>query len=58
MIAGLFFGIAFGTAGVAAAVLGRVADLTDITFVYRICAFLPMIGALAFWLPRIEHVDR
>jgi FSR family fosmidomycin resistance protein-like MFS transporter len=57
MIAGLFFGIAFGTAGVAAAVLGRVADLTDIFFVYRICAFLPAIGILAFWLPRIEHVD-
>ena len=55
MIAGLFFGIAFGTAGVAAAVLGRVADLTDIFFVYRICAFLPAIGVLAFWLPR--HVD-
>jgi FSR family fosmidomycin resistance protein-like MFS transporter len=57
MIAGLFFGIAFGTAGVAAAVLGRIADLTDITFVYRLCAFLPMIGALALWLPKIDHVD-
>jgi FSR family fosmidomycin resistance protein-like MFS transporter len=57
MIAGLFFGIAFGTAGVAAAVLGRIADLTDITFVYRLCAFLPIIGVLALWLPKIEHVD-
>src|SRR4029450_13014534 len=57
MIAGLFFGIAFGTAGVAAAVLGRVADLTDITFVYRLCAFLPIIGVLAIWLPKIEHVE-
>jgi FSR family fosmidomycin resistance protein-like MFS transporter len=56
-VAGLFFGVAFGTAGVAAAVLGRVADVTGITVVYRICAFLPIIGILALWLPRIEHVD-
>ena len=58
MIAGLFFGIAFGTAGVAAAVLGRVADVTGITFVYRLCAFMPIVGVLAIWLPKIEHVDR
>ena len=56
-IAGLFFGVAFGTAGVAAAVLGRVADVTGIAVVYQLCAFLPIIGVLALWLPRIEHVD-
>ena len=54
MIAGLFFGVAFGIAGIGAAVLGRLADQTDIFFVYRVCAFLPIIGVLAFWLPRLE----
>jgi FSR family fosmidomycin resistance protein-like MFS transporter len=55
MIAGLFFGIAFGTAGVGAAALGRLADHTSIFFVYHVCAFLPIIGALAFWLPRLDE---
>ena len=55
MIAGLFFGIAFGTAGIGAAALGQLADHTSIFFVYHVCAFLPIIGALAFWLPILEH---
>ena len=55
MIAGLFFGIAFGTAGVGAAALGHLADHTSIFFVYHVCAFLPIIGALAFWLPKIDE---
>ena len=59
MIAGLFFGIAFGTAGIGAAALGQLADHTSIFFVYHVCAFLPIIGALAFWLPKIdEHIAR
>ena len=54
-IAGLFFGFAFGMGGVGAAVLGALADRTSIEFVYRICAFLPLIGLLAGLLPNIEH---
>ncbi|MBL8711133.1 MAG: MFS transporter [Rhodospirillaceae bacterium] len=51
MVAGLFFGFAFGLGGIGAAVLGQLADLTDITFVYQICAFLPALGVLAIFLP-------
>jgi FSR family fosmidomycin resistance protein-like MFS transporter len=50
-VAGLFFGLAFGVAGMAAAALGWVADATSIEFVYRVCAFLPAIGLLAAFLP-------
>jgi FSR family fosmidomycin resistance protein-like MFS transporter len=53
-IAGLFYGLSFGTAAVGAALLGEVADQTSITFVYRVCAFLPAIGLLAAFLPEIE----
>jgi FSR family fosmidomycin resistance protein-like MFS transporter len=51
MVAGLFFGLAFGIAGIGAAVLGWLADVTSIDFVYHICAFLPAIGLLAAFLP-------
>jgi FSR family fosmidomycin resistance protein-like MFS transporter len=54
MIAGLFFGVAFGIGGLGAAALGRLADTTDIFFVFRVCAFLPCIGVLALRLPRLE----
>ena len=54
MIAGLFYGFSFGTAAIGAALLGEVADLTSITFVYRVCAVLPAIGLLAAFLPDIE----
>jgi MFS transporter, FSR family, fosmidomycin resistance protein len=54
MISGLFFGLAFGMAGIGAAVLGKLADLTSINFVYQICAFLPAIGLLTAFLPNIE----
>ena len=53
-ISGLFFGFAFGIAGVGAAVLGELADRTSISMVYLVCSFLPAIGVLGFWLPRIE----
>ena len=55
MISGLFFGFAFGMGGIGAAVLGHLADLTSIAFVYRICAFLPAIGLLTAFLPDLEH---
>lgn len=55
MVSGLFFGLAFGMAGIAAAMLGHIADLTSIEFVYRVCSFLPLIGLLTFFLPDIER---
>ncbi len=54
MVAGLFFGLAFGVAGIGAALLGRLADATSITFVYHVCAFLPAIGLLAVFLPELS----
>ncbi len=54
MVSGLFFGFAFGMGGVGAAVLGKVADMTSITFVYHVCAFLPVIGLLTAFLPDLE----
>ncbi|MFZ1180763.1 MAG: MFS transporter [Herbaspirillum sp.] len=53
-VSGLFFGFAFGMGGIGAALLGKLADMTDIFFVYRVCAFLPLIGLLAAFLPRLE----
>lgn len=53
-IAGLFFGLSFGLSGIAAAVLGAVADATSITYVYKLCAFLPAIGLLAVFLPNFK----
>jgi FSR family fosmidomycin resistance protein-like MFS transporter len=54
MISGLFFGFAFGMGGVGAALLGKLADLTSLTFVYHVCAFLPAIGILTAFLPDLE----
>ncbi len=54
LVSGLFFGFAFGVAGAGAAALGVLADHTSITFVYRVCAFLPALGLLAFWLPNMR----
>ena len=53
-ISGLFFGLAFGMGGIGAALLGRLADATSILFVYKVCAFLPAIGLLAWFLPDVE----
>lgn len=55
MIAGLFFGFAFGMGGVGAAVLGVLADTNGIMFVYQLCAYLPLLGIVAWWLPNIER---
>ena len=54
MIAGLFFGFAFGMGGIGAAVLGELADRTSIDFVYQVCAFLPALGIVTVLLPNIE----
>jgi FSR family fosmidomycin resistance protein-like MFS transporter len=50
-VAGLFFGLAFGLGGLGAAVIGLLADHTDIVLVYRVCSFLPLMGLLTFFLP-------
>jgi len=54
LVSGLFFGLAFGLGGIGAALLGKLADLTDINFVYRVCSFLPVIGILTTFLPNLE----
>ncbi|HAA03592.1 MAG TPA: MFS transporter [Syntrophobacteraceae bacterium] len=54
MVSGLFFGLAFGTAGIGAAVLGRVADSYGIEFVYRLCSFLPLLGFFTAFLPDLR----
>jgi FSR family fosmidomycin resistance protein-like MFS transporter len=53
MVAGLFFGLAFGMGGIGAAVLGKLADVQGIEFVYHVCAFLPLFGLLTVFLPDI-----
>ena len=58
MVSGLFFGLAFGMAGIGAAVLGVLADWTSIDFVYRICSFLPLIGLLTAFLPDVRNDAR
>jgi FSR family fosmidomycin resistance protein-like MFS transporter len=57
LISGVFFGFAFGMGGLGAAVLGRLADAHGIEFVYRLCAFLPVIGLLAMFLPDVDDVS-
>jgi len=54
-VAGLFFGLAFGMGGVGAAVLGRLADVRGIEFVYQVCAFLPALGLLTVFLPNLDQ---
>lgn len=54
MIAGLFFGFAFGMGGLGSAILGKLADSTSISYVFHICAFLPLIGILTAFLPNLE----
>jgi FSR family fosmidomycin resistance protein-like MFS transporter len=58
MISGVFFGVAFGVGGLGAAALGKLADHTSITFVYQVCSFLPAIGLLAVFLPKMKQTTR
>ncbi len=51
-VAGLFFGLAFGLGGIGAALVGQLADITGVQFVFKLCSFLPAIGLLAAFLPR------
>ncbi len=54
MVSGLFYGFAFGMGGLGSALLGYFADQTGIEFVYRICAYLPLIGVIAYFLPNLK----
>lgn len=54
LVAGLFFGFAFGMGGIGSALLGKLADNTSIEYVYHVCSFLPLIGILTAFLPNIE----
>ncbi len=56
LIAGLFFGLAFGIAGIGSAVLGKMADAIGIEAVYRLCAYLPLLGVVAVFLPSRRKV--
>ena len=55
LVAGLFFGFAFGMGGIGSAVLGDLADHTSIFHVYQVCAYLPLIGLLTAFLPNLER---
>jgi MFS transporter, FSR family, fosmidomycin resistance protein len=55
LVSGLFFGFAFGMGGIGSAVLGQLIDLTNIGFVFQLCAFLPLIGLLTVFLPNVEQ---
>jgi FSR family fosmidomycin resistance protein-like MFS transporter len=58
MVSGLFFGLAFGMGGLGAALLGVLADHTSIEFVYRVIAFLPLIGMVTAFLPKVGKGHR
>ncbi|MBX6365393.1 MAG: MFS transporter [Gemmatimonadetes bacterium] len=58
MVSGLFYGFSFGLGGLGAAVLGAIADRFGILFVYQVCAFLPLLGLLAIFLPDVRPPER
>lgn len=53
MVSGMFFGFAFGIAGIGSALLGKLADITSINYVFQVCAFLPLLGLVTSFLPNI-----
>ncbi|MDR1454701.1 MAG: MFS transporter [Tannerella sp.] len=54
LVSGLFFGFAFGIAGVASAILGKMADLHGIEAVYQVCAWMPLLGIITWFLPNLK----
>jgi fosmidomycin resistance protein len=56
MISGVFYGFAFGMGALGSAVLGKLIDMTSITFVYKVCSFLPLMGLIAYFLPNLKKV--
>lgn len=55
MVAGMFFGFAFGVSGIASALLGKLADATSIEYVFLLCSFLPLAGIVTWFLPNIRR---
>ena len=55
MVSGLFFGFAFGMGGIGSALLGKLADITSIEYVYKLCSFLPLIGLITGLLPNLKQ---
>ena len=58
LISGLFFGFAFGVAGIASAVLGNMADKFGIDAVYNVCAFMPLLGLVTWFLPDLKKTKK
>lgn len=58
MIAGLFFGFAFGMGGIGSAFLGWLADKTNIEYIFKLCAYLPLLGIITGFLPNLDHTVR
>lgn len=57
MVSGLFYGFAFGMGGLGSALLGSLADKTSITYIYQLCAYLPLIGIIALFLPNLKKKE-
>lgn len=57
LVSGLFFGFAFGMGGIGSALLGQLADITSISYVYYVCSFLPLLGLVAGFLPNLNSVQ-
>ncbi|WP_437185314.1 MFS transporter [Planctomicrobium sp. SH668] len=57
LVAGMFFGFAFGISGIGSAVLGQLVDKTSLSYVFWLCSFLPLTGAVAILLPNIRHIN-
>jgi MFS transporter, FSR family, fosmidomycin resistance protein len=55
LVGGFFYGLTFGVAGIGAALLGALADQYGIEAVYRLCSFLPAMGLLTWFLPRLRE---
>ena len=58
MISGFFYGFTFGMGGLASALLGKLIDLTDIYFVYKVCSFLPLMGLITYFLPNLKKISK
>lgn len=56
LISGLFFGLAFGVAGIASAVLGKFADIYGIEAIYQVCAYMPLLGLITWFLPDLQKI--
>ncbi|MCA5005935.1 MFS transporter [Sphingobacterium bovistauri] len=57
MVSGLFYGFAFGMAGIGSALLGWLADRTSIEYIYQVCSYLPLIGIIAVFLPNLQRIN-